>query len=153
MDDILSFQISPHEKYGLGYAGEPSRKGDANPKASKNKNVEKPEGCANIPNSNRSKERSQNNIGRTYGPRIFDVVKIQVLINIIKESQDISTSEVHQGNPHLPGIKLYFLFVVTLVQILGTWEKIVGLTKNFIKTLEGNLQVDKNEIKIDLTVQ
>lgn len=79
--------------------------------------------------------------------------KIQVSMNIIKEFQDITTSKLHQDNPHLPGIKLYFLVIVTLVQIFGTWKKIVGLTTKVIKTLEGNLQVDNNELQIDLTVQ
>ena len=43
-----------------------------------------------------------------------DMLRLQVEINTIKESQ-----EVYQGNPHLPCIILYFMAIVTLLQILG----------------------------------
>ena len=33
---------------------------------------------------------------------------------------------MHQGNPHSPGMKLYFLAIVILVQILGIWKRIIG---------------------------
>lgn len=70
-DDILNCQRSPLDKYGLGYIGVSSCKSDVNPKASNNKNVEKLESCVNAPRSSISKERSQNNIGRTYAPKIY----------------------------------------------------------------------------------
>jgi len=52
--------------------------------------------------------------------------RIQKAMNIIKESQGKNTSELHQGNLHLPGTKVYFLVISILVQILGTLQKIVG---------------------------
>jgi len=72
LDDILSHQRSPLNKYGLGYVVESSGKSDANPNASKDKNVEKLESCANIPNSNKSKEKNQNNIGGSFASRRHD---------------------------------------------------------------------------------
>ena len=55
------------------------------------------------------------------------------------------TSEVHQGNLHPPGTKVYFLVIAILVQILGTWQKIVGHTTSTnimvpISSLEATLQ-------------
>ena len=55
------------------------------------------------------------------------VSRIQKAMNIIKESQGKKTSEVHQGNLHLRGTKVYFLVIAILVQTLGTWRKIVDL--------------------------
>jgi len=52
-------------------------------------------------------------------------------MNIIKESQDKKNPEVHKGNIHLPGTKVYFLVIAIHVQTLGTWQKIVG---HIIKT-------------------
>ena len=54
------------------------------------------------------------------------VSRIQKVMNIIKESQGKKTLEVHQGNLHLLGIKVYFLVIAILVQTLGTWKTIVG---------------------------
>lgn len=71
MGDILSHQRSPLGKYGLGYAGDSSRKSDASHKASKNKNMKKIEHYASITSSRKIKERTQNNIGGTYLPRIY----------------------------------------------------------------------------------
>ena len=41
LDDIISYQRSTLDKSGLGYVDESSRKNDANPNASKNKDVRK----------------------------------------------------------------------------------------------------------------
>ena len=69
MDDILSRQRSPLDKLGVGYAIESSRKNDANPNASKDKNMEKLQNYANLPSSKRSKERIQHYIVRSLAPR------------------------------------------------------------------------------------
>ena len=73
------------------------------------------------------------------------VSMMQEVIDIIKESQGKNTSEVHQGNLHLPGTKVYFLVIVILVQTLGTWKNIVGYTTKTnimvpVNLLEGILQ-------------
>ena len=49
-------------------------------------------------------------------------------INLSKGSQDKIILEVHQGNLHPLGSKVYFLVIVILVQILGTRQRIVGHT-------------------------
>ena len=51
--------------------------------------------------------------------------RMQEAMVIIKGSQGRKASEVHQGNLHLPGTKVYFLVIVILVQTLVTWQKIV----------------------------
>ena len=56
------------------------------------------------------------------------VSRIQEAINLIKGSQEKMTLEVHQGNLHPPGTKVYFLVIVILVQILGIWQRNVGHT-------------------------
>ena len=53
-DDILSHQISPLDKSGLGYVGEPSRKND---NASNNKDVRKPKRNDTL-SSSKGKEKS-----------------------------------------------------------------------------------------------
>jgi len=67
LDNILSHQRSPLDKSRLGYAGESSRKNDANPNASNNKDVRKPERNVDAPSS--SKGKSQVDIGRNPTPR------------------------------------------------------------------------------------
>lgn len=56
------------------------------------------------------------------------VSRMQEAIILIKGSQGIMTLEVHQGNLHPLGTKVYFLVIAILVQILGTWQRIVGHT-------------------------
>ena len=69
LDDILSHQRSPLDKSGLGYAGESSRKNDANPNASNNKDVRKPGRNVDAPSSSEGKEKRQDNYGRNPPPR------------------------------------------------------------------------------------
>ena len=69
LDDILSHQRSPLDKSGLRYAGESSRKNDANSNASNNKDMRKPGRNVDAPSSNKGKEKSQNNYGRNPPPR------------------------------------------------------------------------------------
>ena len=57
------------------------------------------------------------------------VSRMQEEMDIIKGSQGRITSEVHQDSLHLLGTKIYFLAIVILVQILGTWKNIVGHIK------------------------
>ena len=66
-------------------------------------------------------------------------------MDIIKGSQGRMTLEVHQGNIHPPGTKVYFLVIAILVQILGTWQRIIGHTTRtnimvHISSLEVNFQ-------------
>ena len=70
LDDILSHQISPLDKLGLGYAGETSNKTDANPNASNNKDVEKLGRNIDVPSS--SKSMSQDDIGRNPTSRRYE---------------------------------------------------------------------------------
>lgn len=56
------------------------------------------------------------------------VSKIKEAMDSIKGSQGRMTLDVHQGNLHPPCTKLYFLVIAILVQIFGTWQKIVGHT-------------------------
>ena len=58
LDDILSHQRSSLDKSGLGYASESSRKNDAKPNASNNKDVRKPERNVDAPNSSKGKEKN-----------------------------------------------------------------------------------------------
>jgi len=62
---------------------------------------------------------------------------MQEAMVIIKGSQGKKTSEIHQGNSHLPGTKVYFLVIVMLVQNLDTWQNILGhITKINIMVLD-----------------
>ena len=53
------------------------------------------------------------------------MAKRQDAMVIIKGSQGSKASEVHQGNLHLPGTKVHFMVIVTLVQTLVIWQKTV----------------------------
>ena len=76
LDDILSRQRSPPDKLGLGYAGDPSSKNDANPNASNNKDVRKLERNIDAPSSSKGKDKSQgNNEGSLIPRRNIDNVK------------------------------------------------------------------------------
>ena len=50
--------------------------------------------------------------------------RIQKAMNIIKESQGRKASEVHQGNLHLPGTKVYFLVIVILYKLWTHGERL-----------------------------
>jgi len=69
LNDILIHQRSLLDKSSLGYASESSSKKDANPNSSKNKDVRKPGRNVDAPNSNKGKEKSQDNYGRNPPPR------------------------------------------------------------------------------------
>ena len=71
LDDIESHQRSPLDKSGLGFACEPSSRNDANPNASNNKDVEKLGRNIDNPSSNKSKEKSQDDIRRNPTPRRY----------------------------------------------------------------------------------
>ena len=59
---------------------------------------------------------------------------------IIKGSQGRKTSEVHQGNLHLPGTKVHFLVIVILAQTLVIWQKIVEHFMEIDVVVPDNLQ-------------
>ena len=65
---------------------------------------------------------------------------------IIKGSQGIKDSEVHQGNLHLPSTKVHFLVIFILVQTLVTWQKTV---KHIIKI---DVVVPNHLIEIEVIV-
>ena len=83
--------------------------------------------------------KTRKGVNITLEDPLLQEVILQVATNIIKESQGEITTEVHQDNPHIPGIKLYSSVIVTLVQILGTWETTVGHTTK--RTLISSLEV------------
>lgn len=58
------------------------------------------------------------------------VSMMQEVMDIIKGSQGKKTSEIHQGNLHLLGTKVSFLFFVILLRTMGTWQNIVGKITN-----------------------
>ena len=69
------------------------------------------------------------------------VSRIQKELIIIKESQGKKTLKVLQGTLHLPGTKVYFLYIAILVQTLGTWKNIVEkITKTNIMVLVNLLE-------------
>ena len=72
--------------------------------------------------------------------------RTQEAMVIIKGYEGRKTSEVHQGNLHLPGTNVYFLVIVILVQTLVTWQNIV---KHIIKI---DVMVPNHLIEIDIIV-
>ncbi len=56
------------------------------------------------------------------------VSKMQEAMDIIKGSQYRMILEVDQGNLHPLGTKVHFLVIAIVVQILGTWQRIIGHT-------------------------
>lgn len=67
--DILSHQRCRLDKSSLGYVGELSNKNDAKPNASNKKDVKKHGRNIDAPSSSKSKEKSQDDIGRYPTPR------------------------------------------------------------------------------------
>lgn len=53
-----------------------------------------------------------------------DMSIMQVAMNIIKESQGRTSSEVHQDNPHLPGINLIFWSLLLLYNFLAPGKRL-----------------------------
>ena len=66
LDDMLSSQICPFDKLGLGYASESSNKND---NASNKMDVKKPERNGDAPSSSKGKKKNQGNNGRNPAPR------------------------------------------------------------------------------------
>ena len=66
--------------------------------------------------------------------------KRQEAMAIVKGSQGRKASEVHQGNLHFPGTKVYFLVIVILVQTLVIWQKNVEHFMEIDVVVPDNLQ-------------
>jgi len=103
LDDILIHQRSPLDKSCLGYVGEPSRKNDANPNASNNKDVENLGRNVDAPSSNKRKEINQDSLIRNPTPRsCAKGVKDARCNGYHQRITRKNTSEVHQDKLHPP---------------------------------------------------